>query len=126
MTHPVWGIDAEGSSTRAQLMSEVWDQNWGGSTKTLAVTIGRRRKKLEAAGVVDHVVALRCVALRLESSARSGDAVDEPTPHKATGVAGLNQRGRHGRWRPNRTSPSTVTERVRPGVVPARGWRRSR
>ena len=31
-------------------MSEVWDENWFGSTKTLDVTIGRLRNKLEEAG----------------------------------------------------------------------------
>ncbi len=30
------------------LMNEVWDENWFGSTKTLDVTIGRLRSKLEA------------------------------------------------------------------------------
>ena len=35
---------------REQLMTEVWDENWFGSTKTLDVTIGRLRQKLEEAG----------------------------------------------------------------------------
>lgn len=51
---------------RDRLMAEVWDENWYGSTKTLDVTIGRLRQKLEAAGVTDKVVAVRGVGFRLE------------------------------------------------------------
>ncbi len=51
---------------RARLMSEVWDENWYGSTKTLDVTIGRLRHKLEEAGLSDRVVAVRGVGFRLE------------------------------------------------------------
>jgi DNA-binding response OmpR family regulator len=51
---------------RARLMSEVWDENWYGSTKTLDVTIGRLRHKLEEAGLPDRVVAVRGVGFRLE------------------------------------------------------------
>jgi DNA-binding response OmpR family regulator len=54
---------------RERLMSEVWDQNWFGSTTTLDVTIGRLRNKLEAAGVSEKVVAVRGVGFRLEGSA---------------------------------------------------------
>ncbi len=53
--------------SREQLMSEVWDENWFGSTKTLDVTIGRLRSKLEDAGARDRVVAIRGVGFRLES-----------------------------------------------------------
>jgi DNA-binding response OmpR family regulator len=53
--------------SREQLMSEVWDENWFGSTKTLDVTIGRLRNKLEEAGADDRVVAIRGVGFRLES-----------------------------------------------------------
>jgi len=53
--------------SREQLMSEVWDENWFGSTKTLDVTIGRLRNKLEEAGAQDRVVAIRGVGFRLES-----------------------------------------------------------
>jgi len=52
--------------SRDRLMAEVWDENWYGSTKTLDVTIGRLRQKLEAAGVTDKVVAVRGVGFRLE------------------------------------------------------------
>ena len=53
--------------SREQLMSEVWDENWFGSTKTLDVTIGRLRNKLEEAGAEDRVIAIRGVGFRLES-----------------------------------------------------------
>jgi DNA-binding response OmpR family regulator len=45
--------------SRERLMSEVWDENWYGSTKTLDVTIGRLRQKLEAVGDEVRVVTLR-------------------------------------------------------------------
>ena len=51
---------------RARLMSEVWDENWYGSTKTLDVTIGRLRSKLEAVELPDRIVAVRGVGFRLE------------------------------------------------------------
>ena len=51
---------------RERLMSEVWAANWFGSTKTLDVTIGRLRNKLEQAGLPDRVVAIRGVGFRLE------------------------------------------------------------
>jgi DNA-binding response OmpR family regulator len=51
---------------RDRLMSEVWDENWYGSTKTLDVTIGRLRNKLEAVELPDRIVAVRGVGFRLE------------------------------------------------------------
>jgi DNA-binding response OmpR family regulator len=54
--------------SREQLMAQVWDENWFGSTKTLDVTIGRLRQKLESAGVTDKVVAVRGVGFRLEGT----------------------------------------------------------
>jgi DNA-binding response OmpR family regulator len=59
---------------RGRLMSEVWDENWYGSTKTLDVTIGRLRHKLEDAGLSDRVVAVRGVGFRLEQTRPAGDA----------------------------------------------------
>jgi len=53
--------------SRDSLMAEVWDENWYGSTKTLDVTIGRLRQKLEDAGVSERVVAVRGVGFRLEA-----------------------------------------------------------
>jgi len=54
--------------SRDRLMADVWDENWYGSTKTLDVTIGRLRNKLESVGVTDKVVAVRGVGFRLEGS----------------------------------------------------------
>ena len=52
--------------SRGRLMADVWDENWYGSTKTLDVTIGRLRQKLEGVGVTERVVAVRGVGFRLE------------------------------------------------------------
>jgi DNA-binding response OmpR family regulator len=52
--------------SRDRLMADVWDENWYGSTKTLDVTIGRLRQKLEGVGVTERVVAVRGVGFRLE------------------------------------------------------------
>jgi DNA-binding response OmpR family regulator len=57
--------------SRDRLMADVWDANWYGSTKTLDVTIGRLRHKLESVGVTERVVAVRGVGFRLEGA---GDA----------------------------------------------------
>ena len=54
---------------RDRLMADVWDENWYGSTKTLDVTIGRLRQKLERAEVSERIVAVRGVGFRLESPA---------------------------------------------------------
>lgn len=54
--------------SRNRLMADVWDENWYGSTKTLDVTIGRLRQKLESVGVQEKVVAVRGVGFRLEGS----------------------------------------------------------
>jgi DNA-binding response OmpR family regulator len=52
--------------SRAQLMSEVWSEGWYGSTKTLDVTIGRLRQKLEKVSAGEKVVTVRGVGFRLE------------------------------------------------------------
>ncbi|GEP34790.1 DNA-binding response regulator [Nocardioides szechwanensis] len=54
--------------SRGRLMADVWDENWYGSTKTLDVTIGRLRQKLESVGVSERVVAVRGVGFRLEGN----------------------------------------------------------
>ncbi|WP_181309598.1 response regulator transcription factor [Nocardioides campestrisoli] len=51
---------------RDQLISEVWDENWYGSTKTLDATIGRLRQKLEEAGASVEITTVRGVGFRLE------------------------------------------------------------
>ncbi|HSE10369.1 MAG TPA: response regulator transcription factor [Nocardioidaceae bacterium] len=52
--------------TRERLMDEVWDSNWYGSTKTLDVTVGRLRQKLEEHDAPAKVVTVRGVGFRLE------------------------------------------------------------
>jgi DNA-binding response OmpR family regulator len=52
--------------SRERLMSEVWDEHWYGTTKTLDVTMGRLRAKLAEAGVPDRIMAVRAVGFRLE------------------------------------------------------------
>ncbi len=52
--------------TRERLMDDVWDTNWFGSTKTLDVTVGRLRQKLDASDSPARVVTVRGVGFRLE------------------------------------------------------------
>jgi DNA-binding response OmpR family regulator len=52
--------------SRTQLMAEVWSEGWYGSTKTLDVTIGRLRHKLESVPTTERVVTVRGVGFRLE------------------------------------------------------------
>lgn len=53
--------------TRERLMDEVWDENWFGSTKTLDVTMGRLRQKLQDADAPVEIVTVRGVGFRLEA-----------------------------------------------------------
>jgi len=55
--------------TRERLMDEVWDSNWYGSTKTLDVTVGRLRQKLDDQSSPARVVTVRGVGFRLEDDA---------------------------------------------------------
>ena len=58
-------VDAGRVVTRERLMTEVWDEHWFGSTKTLDVTMASLRRKLgEAAGVSSRITALRGVGYR--------------------------------------------------------------
>ncbi len=68
-------LDAERGSvvTRETLMASVWDENWFGSTKTLDVTMGRLRAKLEDAGATVAVVTVRGVGFRLEDDTCAPD-----------------------------------------------------
>lgn len=52
--------------TRDQLIDEVWDENWFGSTKTLDTTVGRLRQKLEEAEAPVQITTVRGVGFRLE------------------------------------------------------------
>ena len=53
------------SSFKGRLMADVWDENWYGSTKTLDVTVGRLRQKLDEAESPDRVVTVRGVGFRM-------------------------------------------------------------
>jgi DNA-binding response OmpR family regulator len=62
--------------TREQLMSDVWDENWFGSTKTLDVHIAALRRKLAAAAAEDGsappaITTLRGHGYRLEAGSRT-------------------------------------------------------
>lgn len=52
--------------TREQLMSDVWDEHWFGSTKTLDVHIAALRRKLDASGGGSRITTLRGVGYRFE------------------------------------------------------------
>lgn len=52
---------------REDLMDEVWDANWFGSTKTLDVTVARLRQKLVDAAAPASIATVRGVGFRLES-----------------------------------------------------------
>ena len=54
--------------TRERLMDEVWDENWFGSTKTLDVTMGRLRQKLQDSTAPVQIVTVRGVGFRLEAA----------------------------------------------------------
>lgn len=54
--------------TREVLMSEVWDENWFGSTKTLDTTVGRLRQKLQDAQAPAVLTTVRGVGFRLEDA----------------------------------------------------------
>jgi DNA-binding response OmpR family regulator len=52
---------------REQLMNEIWDEHWFGSTKTLDVTVSTLRRKLDAVDPQAVVITtLRGVGYRLE------------------------------------------------------------
>jgi two-component system response regulator RegX3 len=58
--------DAGRVVSRETLMSEVWDENWFGSTKTLDVHIsGLRRKLGDDAAAAGHIQTVRGVGFRL-------------------------------------------------------------
>jgi len=53
--------------TRETLMSDVWDEHWFGSTKTLDFHIAALRRKLDAPGDPSRISTLRGVGYRLEA-----------------------------------------------------------
>jgi DNA-binding response OmpR family regulator len=75
----------EVAHSRERLMSDVWDENWFGSTKTLDVHVAAlRRKILEGAGSarrVPRIVTVRGHGYRLELPA--SDAGDRPAASRS-------------------------------------------
>jgi DNA-binding response OmpR family regulator len=64
--------DADHVVTRETLMSEVWDENWFGSTKTLDVHIAWLRKKLgDDPAAPRHIHTVRGVGFRLAAAEES-------------------------------------------------------
>ncbi len=61
--------------SREQLMSDVWDENWFGSTKTLDVHVAALRRKVDEAASgaqVPRIVTVRGFGYRLELPAHGG------------------------------------------------------
>jgi DNA-binding response OmpR family regulator len=61
--------EPEKAVSRETLMSDVWDENWFGSTKTLDVHVAAVRRKLAEvgdAGAVPQIVTLRGHGYRLD------------------------------------------------------------
>ena len=75
--------------TREQLIEDVWDMNWFGSTKTLDVHVsGLRRKLGDDAAEPGYIHTVRGVGFRFSapSGSLTGVAPDEPAGHPARGV----------------------------------------
>lgn len=58
--------DAGTALSRETLMSDVWDENWFGSTKTLDFHIAALRRKLDAPQRPSRITTLRGIGYRLE------------------------------------------------------------
>ncbi len=66
-------VDAGMVVTREQLIDDVWDDNWWGSTKTLDVHVNSIRRKLgEESGQPSRISTIRGVGYRLEVDCRVG------------------------------------------------------
>jgi DNA-binding response OmpR family regulator len=60
-------LDAGRALTREQLMADVWDEHWAGSTKTLDVHIAALRRRIDAPdAATSRITTLRGVGYRLE------------------------------------------------------------
>ena len=60
-------VDAGSVVTREQLIDDVWDENWWGSTKTLDVHINSIRRKLgERAGEPSRITTIRGIGYRFD------------------------------------------------------------
>jgi DNA-binding response OmpR family regulator len=66
----------EVAHSREQLMADVWDENWFGSTKTLDVHVAALRRKLQEVAPpgrrVPQIVTVRGHGYRLELAAPDG------------------------------------------------------
>lgn len=58
--------DVGNAVTRETLMSDVWDEHWYGSTKTLDFHISALRRKIDAPGRGSRVTTLRGIGYRFE------------------------------------------------------------
>lgn len=58
--------DAGTALTREVLMSDVWDENWYGSTKTLDFHVGALRRKIDSGPGPSRITTLRGVGYRYE------------------------------------------------------------
>jgi len=77
-------VDAGVVVTREQLIDDVWDDNWWGSTKTLDVHVNSIRRKFgEQAGESSRISTIRGVGYRLEVDRR--DAAPSVSVHAAGG-----------------------------------------
>lgn len=93
--------DPGSALSRQTLMAEVWNDRWGGSTKTLDVHVASLRKRLSGlpAGTrLPRILTLRGHGYRLEP----------PGPQRAIGPpsAALQPASNDGRWRRVRTASS--------------------
>jgi DNA-binding response OmpR family regulator len=67
--------DAGTVVTREQLIDDVWDENWWGSTKTLDVHINAVRRKLgEQPGGMSRIATIRGVGYRLDGAVAGDEA----------------------------------------------------
>jgi DNA-binding response OmpR family regulator len=68
--------EPEVAQSREQLMADVWDENWFGSTKTLDVHVGALRRKMQESAHSEHrlprIVTVRGHGYRLELPASGG------------------------------------------------------
>jgi DNA-binding response OmpR family regulator len=66
----------EVAHSREQLMSDVWDENWFGSTKTLDVHVAALRRKIQESATSEHrvprIATVRGHGYRLELPASDG------------------------------------------------------
>jgi DNA-binding response OmpR family regulator len=53
---------------REQLMADVWDDNWYGSTKTLDIHVWALRRKLDRPGQASRISTVRGVGYRLDAA----------------------------------------------------------